>query len=111
MPILKHKMAILDQHCEAVGRDPSEIERSGVALLFLSDDEAYVKRMKKTPMGMPAIIGNVTEVRDIVAAYQEAGVKELIIPDFTLGDLIGAGQEKRDLMERFITEVAPVAKS
>ena len=54
VPILKHKMAILDQHCEAVGRDPSEIERSGVALLFLSDDEAYVKRMKKTPMGMPA---------------------------------------------------------
>lgn len=35
---LIHKMRILDQHCEAVGRDPAEIERSAVALLFLTDN-------------------------------------------------------------------------
>ena len=56
-----------------------------------------------------SIIGGVNEVRDIVAAYQEAGVQELIVPDFTLGSLIGADQRKRDLMEQFITEVATVA--
>ena len=108
---LKHKMAVLDQHCDDVGRDPAEIERSAVALLFLSDDESYIKRIKSTPMKMPAIVGNVNEVRDVVAAYHEAGVHELIVPDFTLGELIGAGQEKLDLMDRFITDVAPVAKS
>ncbi|MBT6350163.1 MAG: hypothetical protein HOJ50_13470, partial [Proteobacteria bacterium] len=96
-------------HCETVDRNPAEIERSGVALLFLSEDESYLKRMKSLRMPSPAIIGNVNEVRDIVAAYDEAGVKELIVPDFTLGTLIGAGQEKRDLMEKFIKEVAPVA--
>jgi len=106
---LVKKMKILDQHCETVGRNPGEIERSGVALLFLSEDESYLKRMKSLRMPSPAIIGNVNEVRDIVAAYDEAGVKELIVPDFTLGTLIGAGQEKRDLMEIFIKEVAPVA--
>ena len=106
-----HKMKILDQHCETVGRDPSEIERSACVLLFLSDDEAFIKRMKATPMpGTPGIIGNVSELRDIVASYKEAGVNELIIPDFTLGKLIGAGQEKLDLLDRFITEVAPVVK-
>lgn len=106
---LVKKMKILDQHCETVGRNPGEIERSGVALLFLSEDESYLKRMKSLRMPSPAIIGNVNEVRNIVAAYDEAGVKELIVPDFTLGTLIGAGQEKRDLMEKFIKEVAPVA--
>lgn len=106
---LVKKMKILDQHCETVGRNPGEIERSGVALLFLSEDESYLKRMKSLRMPSPAIIGNVNEVRDIVAAYDEAGVKELIVPDFTLGTLIGAGQEKRDLMEKFIKEVAPIA--
>ena len=106
---LVKKMKVLDQHCETVGRNPGEIERSGVALLFLSEDESYLKRMKSLRMPSPAIIGNVNEVRDIVAAYDEAGVKELIVPDFTLGTLIGAGQEKRDLMEKFIKEVAPVA--
>jgi len=107
--ILKQKMAILDRHCETVGRDPKEIERCAVALLFLSDDEAFIKRMKRTPLPTPAIIGNINELRDIVAAYQEAGVEELIVPDFTLGELIGAGQEKIDLLDRFINEVATVA--
>ena len=103
------KMKILDQHCESIGRNPNEIERSGVALLFLSDDESYIKRIRSARMATPAIIGNVNEVQDIIAAYDEAGVKELIVPDFTLGELIGAGQEKRDLMEKFIKEVAPIA--
>jgi F420-dependent oxidoreductase-like protein len=107
--VLKEKMAILDQHCETVGRDPAEIERCAVALLFLSDDEAFIKRMKDSPTPMPAIVGNVNELRDIVAAYQEAGVKELIVPDFTLGKLIGAGPEKIELLDRFINEVATVA--
>ena len=105
---LKHKGAVLDQHCEAIGRDPAEIERCAVALLFLSDDEEYLKRVRGAT-GMASIIGNVNEVRDTVAAYQEAGVTEIIIPDFTLGTLIGADQKKQDLMERFIKEVATVA--
>ena len=104
---LIHKMSVLDQHCEDIGRDPKKIERSAVALLFLTDDEARIKKLKSTEMPMPAIIGNVSEVIDIVAAYRDAGVNELMVPDFTLGTLIGADQVKMDLMEQFITEVAP----
>lgn len=105
---LIHKMEILDRHCETVGREPSAIERCAVALLFLSDDEKYLKRVRKSAPSDRSIIGGVNEVRDIVAAYQDAGVKELVVPDFTLGTLIGADQRKRDLMEQFITEVASV---
>lgn len=107
---LIHKMNVLDQHCEDVGRDPNEIERSAVALLFLTDDEARIKKLKSTDMPMPAIIGNVNEVIDIVGAYRDAGVNELMVPDFTLGTLIGADQVKMDLMDKFITEVASVIK-
>ena len=39
----------------------------------------------------------------------KAGVEEIIIPDFTLGTLIGADQKKKDLMEQFIKDVATVA--
>ncbi|MGI9273003.1 MAG: TIGR03560 family F420-dependent LLM class oxidoreductase [Woeseiaceae bacterium] len=104
---LIHKMSILDQHCENEGRDPSDIERSAVALLFLTDDEARIKKLREMDLPMPAIIGNVSEVIETVAAYRDAGVNELMVPDFTLGELIGAGQEKMDLMDRFINEVAP----
>ncbi len=99
---LKHKMAILDQHCDAAGRDPANIQRSAVALLFLSNDEAFIKRMKGSPAAMPSIVGNVAEVRDIVKAYQDAGVDELIVPDFTMGP----GQQKLDTLDLFINEVA-----
>ena len=37
-----HKMKILDRHCEDIGRDPKNIQRSAVALLFLSDDDKYI---------------------------------------------------------------------
>ena len=104
---LIHKMNVLDRHCEDVGRNPKDIERSAVALLFLCDDEARIKKLKSTDIPMPSIIGNVSEVIDIVAGYRDAGVNELMVPDFTLGELIGAGQEKMELMDRFITEVAP----
>ena len=103
---LIHKMNVLDQHCEDIGRDPGEIERSAVALLFLTDDEKRIKKLKATDMPMPAIIGNVSEVIDTVAAYRDAGVHELMVPDFTLGTLIGADAVKMELMDRFITEVA-----
>lgn len=104
---LIHKMSVIDSHCEELGRNPSEIDRSAVALMFLTDDEARIKKLKTMDLPMPAIIGNVSEVIDIVSAYRDAGVHELMVPDFTLGELIGAGQEKMDLMEQFITEVAP----
>ena len=85
--ILRHKMNILDQHCESAGRDPHEIERSAVALLFLSDNEKYLNKIRAAELASPAIIGNVNEVIEIVSTLKEIGVKELIIPDFTLGTL------------------------
>ena len=84
------------------------IERSAVALLFLSDDQKYLQRIKDTDIAMPTIIGNVNEVIDTVGTLKEIGVKELIVPDFTLGTLIGADQIKQDIMEKFVTQVARV---
>ena len=68
------------------------------------------EKIRAAEIGSPAIIGNVNEVIEVVATLKEIGVKELIIPDFTLGTLIGADTVKQDLMEKFITEVAAVAK-
>ena len=103
---LKQKMSVLDQHCDKLGRDPAAIQRSAVALLFLSDDEALVKKMRESEEAPARIAGNVSELRDIIAAYQEAGVDELIVPDFTMGP--DCNQQKLDTLDTFINEVAPV---
>jgi len=99
---LKSKMGILDGYCAELGRSPRAIQRSAVALLFLTDDRALVEKMRSRPIGRPTIIGNADEVREIVRAYREVGVDELIVPDFTLGPRA----QKLATLDRFIREVA-----
>ncbi|MEM9610900.1 MAG: TIGR03560 family F420-dependent LLM class oxidoreductase [Actinomycetota bacterium] len=100
--IMRHKNGVLDAHCEDLGRDPSEIERSAVALLFLSDDDDWLTKIRERDVGRPAIIGTPAELVETVGEYVEAGVDELIVPDFTLR----GGQQRLDTMDRFLTEVA-----
>ena len=99
---LKSKMTILDAHCARLGRDPKTIQRSAVALLFMSDDREYLKKMRDARIPQAANIGTVEEIRAIVAHYQAIGVDELIVPDFTLGPT----PQKIATLDRFIREVA-----
>ena len=103
---MRKKGEILARHCADIGRDPSEIEHSAVALLFLSDDKASADNIRKNLRGRPMIVGNAAEVRDIVLEYKDAGVDELIVPDFTLG----RGERKLAILDQFIQEIAPVAR-
>ena len=100
-----HKMRILDRHCEDIGRDPKDIQRSAVALLFLSDDDKFIQQIRET-VDRALIAGNLAEVQDTVKAYQEAGVDELLVPDFTLGQ----GQQKIDTLDTFINDIAPLVR-
>jgi F420-dependent oxidoreductase-like protein len=100
--ILEHKMAVLDGHCRDLGRDPTTIARSAVALLFMSDDPEYLQRMRAADIQQPRLIGTPDEIRARIAEYRDIGVDEFIVPDFTLGPM----QAKLETLDRFITEVA-----
>ena len=100
--VLRHKMAILDGYCAELDRDPKSIQRSAVALLFMSKDAVFLDKMRERNLQQPSIIGTVAEVRDVVAEFTELGVDELIVPDFTLG----AGAQKIAALDTFITAVA-----
>ncbi|MEM8902907.1 MAG: TIGR03560 family F420-dependent LLM class oxidoreductase [Actinomycetota bacterium] len=105
--ILRHKGAVLDAHCDDVGRDPAEIERSAVALVFLSDDEAWLDRIRGRDIERPHMIGTPEQLVEVVAEFRDAGVDELIVPDFSLG----GGQRRLDTMDTFLTEVAAEFRS
>jgi len=99
--LLRQKQEVLDQHCESLGRDPKAIQRSCQAMLTITDDEELVKRISAG--GRPVIAGNVARVREIIAEYRDAGLDEIIIPDWNLGP-----RERRfATMDQFINEVAP----
>jgi F420-dependent oxidoreductase-like protein len=100
--LMAHKHDVLERHCQDVGRNPSEITVSTQALLYLSDDESWLAQQQPPVPGMPTLKGNSQRVAEIVAAYRDAGVDELIIPDWTLGSL----GERKDTLDRFLTEVA-----
>ncbi len=99
---LRHKIGVLEGHCADLGRDPGTIHKSAQALLFMSEDREWLEKRRQTPMQMATMIGTPAELRETVAAYADAGVDELIIPDFTLGQ----GDAKKAAMDTFIHEVA-----
>ena len=97
------KRAELDRACEANGRDPCEIATSTQALFFVLDSnddaDAYIQMVA----GRPCVAGTPDRIAESVAAWREAGVDEIIVPDFTLG----RGAERTDALDRIIEEVAP----
>jgi alkanesulfonate monooxygenase SsuD/methylene tetrahydromethanopterin reductase-like flavin-dependent oxidoreductase (luciferase family) len=99
---LKRKGEILEKHCEAVGRDPSEIKRSAQVLVTISTDPAVLERARNAP-GFPGLFSSVEEVRDQVGRYIDAKVDEFILPDFNLGRTI---PERKEAYDRFFEEVA-----
>ena len=94
---LKHRIRVLDEHCERLGRDPKTLRRTAVALVYLTDDTAVAEKMRNNTQA--TIAGSVAALQDTVAAYQALGVDELIVPNFNLrGDA-------EDVMDQPIGEV------
>ena len=54
--------------------------------------------------GRPVLGGSNDEIKQTVQAYVDAGVDEIIIPDFTLGN---NAFQRTEQMNRFIEEIAP----
>ncbi len=103
---LVHKMSVLDGHCADVGRDPGSIQRSAAAMLFHVDDPATAEKLRASGGARNMMIGNTEELREILCGYRDAGVDELIIPDFNLG----AMDAKLTSLDRFMQDVVPAIR-
>ncbi len=100
---LREKGAILARHCDGVGRDPAEISHSAVALFFMTDDPEQAAKLRGGIGGRPTLAGNPDQISETIEQYRKAGVDEIVVPDFTLGE----GEARREVLDRFIEEVAP----
>jgi alkanesulfonate monooxygenase SsuD/methylene tetrahydromethanopterin reductase-like flavin-dependent oxidoreductase (luciferase family) len=67
----RHKSAILDEHCRAIGRDPSEITRS-IQVLVSSGVPS------DRPAHLPPVLGP-AEVRDHLVELIDAGVSHVVL--------------------------------
>ena len=105
--IMAHKSAVLDRRCEEVGRDPQEIQRSAVALLFLCETEAQADKLRAEGIERPSLIGTPPQLREQLAAFADLGVNEVVVPDWNLG----GGPKQDELLDQFLAEVAAPFRS
>jgi alkanesulfonate monooxygenase SsuD/methylene tetrahydromethanopterin reductase-like flavin-dependent oxidoreductase (luciferase family) len=106
---VRHKEQVLLQHCETVGRDPAEIERTtGVGTVFIRDDRAEAERLFRASFDRNRVarhwedqpVGTPEDVAEKLAPYLEIGYRHLI-----------AGMPSdydEESMTRFATEVRPL---
>jgi alkanesulfonate monooxygenase SsuD/methylene tetrahydromethanopterin reductase-like flavin-dependent oxidoreductase (luciferase family) len=109
---LQRKMAVLDQHCADVGRDPAEIERTVSCKLFLRSSEEEARRLLERTMEQnQTLVDDVADddtfwvetpnqVAERLIEYKRIGVSTFI-PE------IPAPYDDETL-ERLMTEVKPL---
>jgi alkanesulfonate monooxygenase SsuD/methylene tetrahydromethanopterin reductase-like flavin-dependent oxidoreductase (luciferase family) len=93
----------LDRRCEAIDRDPASIQRSTQALFRLTDDRAHAERFVEAVAPRPAVAGPPEQITDAVGRWHDAGVDELIVPDFALR----RGSAKLDELDRLLAAMEP----
>lgn len=106
---VKRKEAILQQHCEAVGRDPNEIERTaGLGAVIIRDSREEARRVLNEiferngngSVWADQLIGTPEDVAEWMAPYLEIGYRHLIA-------YFGAPYDQES-MTRLALEVRPI---
>ncbi len=87
IPTIKHKLAVLKQHCEQLGRDYESIKRTTlIDDCLIAETEAEILA-KLTPeerdnldeLRQSWLIGTPAQIRERLAEYEEAGIQEIIV--------------------------------
>jgi alkanesulfonate monooxygenase SsuD/methylene tetrahydromethanopterin reductase-like flavin-dependent oxidoreductase (luciferase family) len=98
---MAERAAVLDRRCEAIGRDPATVVRSTQALFAVIEDDAEADRFVERFAPQPAVAGSPARLAAAFAAWRDAGVDEIVVPDWPLG----TGTQRTDAMDALL-EVA-----
>lgn len=87
IPNIKHKLAVLKNHCDTLGRDFNSIRRTAivdVCAIAETESEAIAKltqseRDNLADLRKSSLIGTPEQIRQRLAEYEEAGIQELLI--------------------------------
>jgi alkanesulfonate monooxygenase SsuD/methylene tetrahydromethanopterin reductase-like flavin-dependent oxidoreductase (luciferase family) len=109
---LRHKEDVLLRHCETVGRDPSEIERTtGIGTVFIRDDRAEAERLFREAFERNRVarhwtdqpVGTVEDVVEKLAPKVALGYRHLIAgmpADYDEESMVRFATEVKPLLER-----------
>lgn len=96
----EHKAAVLEAHCDRLGRDPATVEKTVNVGMASSEEDLKVQFGNISELVRPGVLtGGVQEMTDRVGAYRDAGAEYLILAMRAPFD--------SDALERFAAEVIP----
>ncbi len=78
---VKHKLDVLRRHCEQVGRNFDEIERTNLTAMLLARDEAALQRKRQAlhaPEPFRGFAVTVPQAVDLIGQYKDVGVQMFI---------------------------------
>ena len=93
--LFKHKLEVLERHCEDIGRDPAEIEKTMLIPFRLESDEKKAAQLRKA-RGEWVLYGTPSFIIDRIQQYIDAGVEEI---------MLGSVPMKAELFERVDEEI------
>ena len=97
---VKHLLGVLEGHCEDVGRDPSEITKTRMGVLFIGDSDEETQR-KMDAVGLDerrramAFVGGPERIREQIQELLDVGIEgvTISIPDVHDLDVVRAAGE------------------
>ncbi len=98
---VKQKLQVLRRHCDAVGRNYDEIERTNLTSMLLARDEPTLRKKLQTwnaPQPFRGFAGTVSQAVDIVGQYRDVGVQMFVTSIF---------KNDRETLEMLGEEVVP----
>jgi alkanesulfonate monooxygenase SsuD/methylene tetrahydromethanopterin reductase-like flavin-dependent oxidoreductase (luciferase family) len=101
LDLLRERVALLDEHCRAVGRDPATLVRSIVLTVFLDRDGESARRRAGERVGgeAPAFAGSPAELVEHLGVLADLGFEHV--------QLVFPGFPGTDDIELFLAEVRP----
>jgi alkanesulfonate monooxygenase SsuD/methylene tetrahydromethanopterin reductase-like flavin-dependent oxidoreductase (luciferase family) len=94
----------LARHCDEIGRDPASIRRSTQALVLLTDDRSEAAAFVERAGRRAAVAGPPEVFAETVAGWADAGVDEVIVPDWDLGPVEGRA-DAMDVLREAVAEL------
>jgi F420-dependent oxidoreductase-like protein len=98
---VKHKLDVLRRHCDEVGRNFDDVERTSLTGILLAHDKAALERKRKAMQAPEPFRGfavTVPQAVDLIGQYQEIGIQMFITSIY---------KNDRETMELLGEEVIP----
>jgi alkanesulfonate monooxygenase SsuD/methylene tetrahydromethanopterin reductase-like flavin-dependent oxidoreductase (luciferase family) len=104
VPVLRHKLQVLEQHCRDIGRDPGTVRKTLTRIVYLAPTRSEAERWAgaKLDDATPPFAGEPAALVD--------HLQELVELGFDLFQMVFAGFPETDDLRLFVDRVLPAFK-